>query len=561
MANNISRRAFIGLKRALAPAEETSPRGIFSGLEPYTGAWTDAEVRHLLRRTTFSVKQAHLDLLKNMTISKAVDTLLEEQAALPAPVNSYTGYSYEENGKTHTVTDPKVALGATWVNAEFDLEVEFWRNMSLKGWWLRSMLEQSPSIHEKMTLFWHNHIPIQMLEVYNARLSYRYLLNLRSNALGNFKTLVKDVTIAPAMLYYLNGTHNEKWQPDENYARELQELFCVGKGPNSKFTEEDVQAAARVLTGWKADWNTQTVYFNNNVHDTDDKQFSSFYNNTVIKGKTGQDGKKELDELLDMIFANDEVALFVCRKLYRFFVHAKIDAVTEENIIKPLAAIFQQNNYNIKPVLEKLLKSQHFFDNLNRSVLIKTPIDLALGLCREFNVKFPEPSNHLIYFTTMNSIYWWLEGMNMGLGEPPNVAGWPAWYQQPQYDRSWISTSSIAKRADNTNNMIYWGYGDNVANFTKIDEFEFTKSLKKAADVNELIKEVLERMFPFSIGEPVKKHLKSLLLYNQTNEQYWTNAWNDYLQNPTDEMKINNVRWRIKPFYQYLLQLEEYQLH
>jgi uncharacterized protein (DUF1800 family) len=296
MTNNISRRAFIGLKKALLPAEETLPRGVLSGLDPYTGVWTDAEIRHLLYRTTFGTKPAHIALLKNMSPSQAVDLLLQEQAVLPAPVNNYSGAKYEDAGVMKTITDPNVPLGQTWINANYDNEVEFWRNMSLKGWWLQSILGQEPSIHEKMTFFWHNHIPIQFLEVYNARLSYRYLLNIRSNALGNFKTLVKEVTISPAMLYYLNGTYNEKWDPDENYARELQELFCIGKGPNSQYTEDDVKAAAKVLTGWKADWNTNATYFNANVHDEGDKQFSSFYNNTVIKGKSGQSGKDELDD-------------------------------------------------------------------------------------------------------------------------------------------------------------------------------------------------------------------------------------------------------------------------
>jgi hypothetical protein len=252
--------------------------------------------------------------------------------------------------------------------------------------------------------------------------------------------------------------------------------------------------------------------------------------------------------------------MFLCRKLYRFFVYAQIDATTEDNIIKPLAALLRKSNYEIKPVLEKLLKSQHFFDVQNRACMIKTPLDLVLGICREFDVKFPEPTDYKYHFIAMSYMYWTLEDMQCGIGDPPNVAGWPAWYQQPQLDRAWITTSAITKRAENSDMMIFWGYGPDEKHLSGIKEFEFTKALKNPSDVNSLISEVLSRMFPFEVNDEVKKHLKSLLLYNQTNEQYWTDAWTDYLKTPTDEMKINNVRLRLRPFYQYLMQMDEYQL-
>jgi hypothetical protein len=108
--------------------------------------------------------------------------------------------------------------------------------------------------------------------------------------------------------------------------------------------------------------------------------------------------------------------------------------------------------------------------------------------------------------------------------------------------------------------MIFWGYSPDKDHLSGINEFEFTKSLKNPSNVNSLIDEVLARLLPFEVNNDVKKHLKSLLLYNQTNDQYWTDAWADYLKTPTDEMKINNVRWRLRPFYQYLMQMEEYQL-
>ena len=141
--------------------------------------------------------------------------------------------------------------------------------------------------------------------------------------------MVNGVTKNAGMLIYLNGDKNAKTAPDENYARELQELFTLGKGPGSKYTEADVKAAARVLTGWRVERFGVTSYFDATRHETGDKVFSSFYNDTTIKGKSSAAGANETDELVDMIFQQNEVAMYLCRKLYRYFVYYDIDTTTE----------------------------------------------------------------------------------------------------------------------------------------------------------------------------------------------------------------------------------------
>ena len=241
------------------------------------------------------------------------------------------------------------------------------------------MLEQDRNIHEKMTLFWSSHLVVQSWAVFIATLTYNYQDKLRQNALGNFKDLVKIITLDPAMLLYLNGAANIRTQPDENYGRELQELFCIGKGKNSGYTEDDVKAAARVLTGWSLDFDTLETKFYPFLHDDRDKQFSAFYGNTTVKGRSFNSGKDEIDDMLDMIFDTNEVALFLCRKVYTYFVYSEIDDFTEQNIIVPLAEIFRSSNYEIKPVLDSLFKSEHFFDAMNIGALIKSPIDMNVG--------------------------------------------------------------------------------------------------------------------------------------------------------------------------------------
>jgi Protein of unknown function (DUF1800) len=571
MPSILSRRAFMGLKRALEQPENVEERGIMTGLDPYTPSLNEKEISHLLRRTMFGVTPNDVAVFKGMNASQAVDLLLKTSPAPAPPINnydeSYQDYvgTNDQDKKLVTLNIPEkpdkyVKLGETFVGAKYDDNTEYHRNMSMKGWWMNNIINQAPNIHEKMLFFWHNHVPIQMLLVYNASFSYKYYSTIRTNALGNFKTLMKELTLDPAMLFYLNGTYNEKWAPDENYGRELQELFCFGKGPGSKYTEDDVKAAARILTGWKSQYDLPITYFKADVHDTGDKQFSAFYGNKKITGQTGDNGKKELDEMLDMMFSVDELGMHVCRKLYRFFVYAQIDAATEATIIKPLADLFKKSNFEIMPVLAKLLKSEHFFDSLNRGVQIKTPVEFVADICRNFKVKLPKSTDYANSYLTFASMYYWTSDMLLGIGDPPNVAGWPAWYQKPALDRYWINTSSLAKRGQNTDTMLYWGYGTWYKHEAGIDAIAFTKTLKDPSSVQGLISEMTARMSISVLDPTIAVQLKNILTYNQAQEYYWTNAWNEYLAAPTDDMKINNIKWRLIDFYRYLFQLEEYHL-
>jgi uncharacterized protein (DUF1800 family) len=570
MPKMMSRRAFVGLKRALEPVEEMPPRGVLSGLDPYTGTFGDSEIKHLLRRTMFGATQKDIAFFKGKTATQAVDFLLQSVAAPAPPINNYSVMYQDYKGtndqdKVLTTfelapTDKYVKLGETFINAQYDENTEYYRNISLKGWWLDNAIHQQPNIAEKLLLFWTNHIPIQMLMVYHASFSYKYLTTLRTHSLGNFKKMVRDITTDPAMLFYLNGTFNEKTAPDENYARELQELFCVGKGPGSKYTEDDVKAAARVLTGWKSLYNQPLSYFQAPAHDTTDKQFSAFYNNTVIKGRLGNDGAQELDDMLDMIFNTNEVSKHICRKLYRFFVYSQIDDTTEQLIITPLADLFKKGNYEIKPVLEKLLKSQHFFDVLNQGAMLKSALDYTIGLCREFDVPFPAATDYANYHNTYASMYYWNSDMLMAIGDPPNVAGWPAWYQKPALDHYWINTASLPKRGQNADTMLYWGYGTWFKHEGGMNVLDYTKKIPNAENPVALVEFLCQKMSVLPLSKETKDALRNILTYNQAQDYYWTNAWNAYLAAPTDVMKINDVKWRLSSLYQYLFQLEEYQL-
>jgi uncharacterized protein (DUF1800 family) len=521
----------------------------FNGtLSPYAGPWTAIEATHLLRRTGFGVKQADLDSVLSMDMEAAVEQILDVPATLPAPpINNYNGPDF---------TDPNVPSGETWINQPYEGDAEGYRIESWRGWWYQQMMDQGTSIRERLTLFWHNHFATQTEIVFWGRAAYQMNQTLRAGALGNFKNLVKQVTLDPMMLLYLNGFLNSKLDPDENYARELQELFTIGKDNPDHYTEDDVVAAARVLTGWKVNFDTCANYQWPIDHDFSDKQFSAFYGNQVIQGNGNLE--IELDALLDMIFEKNEVAEYLCRKLYRWFVYYKIDATTEQNIIQPLAAIFRQNNYEIKPVIETLLKSEHFFEAAQSGCHIKTPTDIVIGNLRTYNTTIPGTT---LYDNFVMKYYltYFMSEMKMLPGDPPGVAGWQAYRQIPLYYRIWINGDTLRIRNLFTDIMAgYYLETDNDRLY--FDLPAFVSQFPDVANPVALVSRVTTLLFPKQLSVSKQFVLKSILLSGLPNDSYWTTAWQDYLNNPTDPMAFEVVNSRLLAMHAYMMRLPEFQL-
>jgi hypothetical protein len=547
----MNRRDFFTLKRRAA-ASSYKPfaglRQINAGLAPYTGTWTTKEVAHLLKRTMFGAKKADIDYFRAMSPSAAVDALLNVSATMPdPPLKFYSGEGSNDG----------VAAGATWVNTvSTDGGVNGNRINSFKQWWMGQMINQDRTIREKMTLFWHNHYATEASIIENGRLAYLSNNLYRQNCVGNFKTLTRAVTLDAGMLRYLNGEKNIKQAPDENYARELQELFTLGKENNPNYTEEDVQAAARVLTGWTINATDETVSFNAAQHDTGSKVFSSFYGGATIAPGTGD---AELDALLNMIFAKTmEVSEFIVKKLYTWFCYYTItpDAVT--NVIKPLAQQLVAGNWEIKPVLATLLKSEHFFEALTQGCLIKSPLELMVGMLREFDVVFPtDPAaqyNMWDYLVNQASL------MQQNPGDPPSVSGWPAYYQVPMFYEMWVNHDTITKREKFQDQLILMGYTRSGATI-RIDPVAFTRSLPNPADPNALINDALDILYRVPLSDTSKAAIKTqALLTGQTQDYYWSNAWNAYIAAPTDPMALQAVQTRLQSLYKYLMNLAEYQL-
>lgn len=518
------------------------------GLTPYTGPWTKAHAAHLLRRATFGIKKEHLDQYTAFAnAADAVDAILSPPPLPDPPVNNYNNPEF---------TDPFIASGETWTDAIPLPDNEGYRIESWRGWWLKQVVRSGADIREKMTMFWYNHFPVQADIVFEGRALYRYNNLLRSNALGNFKELVRSVTIEPAMLYFLNGYLNEAGAPDENFARELQELFTVGKESTHTYTEDDVRAAARVLTGWRINSFTGTSFFYEPGHDKGNKQFSSFYNNTVIEGQV--DGAAELDALLDMIFRKEEVATFICKEIYRFFVYYKIDQTVENEVIAPLAQIFRDHNYDIRLLMRTLLLSEHFFDAYNKGCYIKTPLDLTVGTMRNFVMDeiYPEPYDEWVIMLYLN---YYNNELLMLLGQPPNVAGWPPFRQSPGYYRNWISGATMRNRSVFTDVLSVYSFNGGNASI-KINHIATAAQFTDPGEPNVLIEELLSMMLPMEIPAEKKLFMKSILLSGQTNDYYWTEAWDAYIADPTNQMAAETVWIRLMFLHKYIMNLAEYQL-
>ncbi len=424
------------------------------------------------------------------------------------------------------------------------------------------MINQERNILEKLTLFWHNHFSTEAVEYGLGTWAHQHSNLFRQFALGNFKAMVRAVTLDQAMLRYLNGYLNTNSAPDENYSRELQELFTLGKENNPNYTEDDVKAAARVLTGWRINNTNGTVFFDLNRHDKDNKNFSSFFGNTVITGRNSADaGDLELDDLLNMIFSKSvEVSEFIVKRIYTWLCYYTIDANTETTVIKPLAQIFRDNNWEIKPVLSALLKSDHFFDPLNQGCLIKSPIELLVGLCREFNVVFPVSTDYVNAYNMWNYMRNQSATMQQNLADPPSVSGWPAYYQIPQFYEMWINSDTLPKRNRWTDILIGNGFTQN-GNRLVIDAVAFTKTLSNPGDPNILINDALDVLYRVPLSDASKQIIKEqILLGNQAQDYYWTNAWMAHIAVPTDTAAYNIVNTRLKDLYKYLMNLAEYQL-
>jgi hypothetical protein len=329
---------------------------------------------------------------------------------------------------------------------------------------------------------------------------------------------------------------------------------------------------------------TRFSYWN---HDSSDKQLSSFYGNKIIRGRSREDGAEELDELIDIIFENQEVSFYISRRLYQFFVYPEIDSSAEENIIKPMAQKFRDTNYSLIEPLKLLLKSKHFFDSNNFNSLIKSPIEFVYGCLKSLKLhqedfyeqienekyingtrytytipnKFSNPLSREYYF--YNSFSGRLRDQGCLFGEPPSVSGWPPYYQSPVYDLFWINSKTISNRAK-FGQAFEWnwgmGYDESKDSFIalKVDYSKIIDEMGDPDNLERVVDQFLENFLTVQIGSQQKNDLMDVIL-NGVSSNHYTEIYQRYKNDPNNQNKedLNN---RFKKFISRLFVMSEIHL-
>ncbi|MFN7119277.1 MAG: DUF1800 family protein [Saprospiraceae bacterium] len=535
-----------------------SPPTDAAGLTPYGGAWGFEQAAHLLRRSMFGPNLAQIQWSVEKGLNATVDKLFEKITLPEPPLNSY--YS----------SDPNVPVGATWIRAPYNAatlvkEISY-RELSLFGWTFNLILKEGMSIQEKLTLFWHNHFAINEIE--DPKYLYRYITLLRSNAWGNFRQLTKDITIDPAMLRFLDGHRNTKSAPNENYARELLELFTIGKGKlvqegdYTNYTEQDVKEIAKIMSGWKEDGFTMDnggvieVKFDPTRHDTSTKKLSHRFNNKEIPNM----GDKEYAYVIDLIFQKKETARHICRRLYKWFVFYDITAETEANVIDPMAQILMENNFEIKPALQALLKSEHFYNKANVGAMIKHPIDLVMSVLKPMHVTISSELDKL--YNSGYALYGACKLMQMKYYFVPQVAGWSAYYLGPGYYRNWVNASTLPLRMKFADAVASDGYSAFNGNGKKMvaDVLGFVAKLEFPDDPNVVVESFTRALLPWALPQRELDILKGILLGGLPDYE-WSVEYNAYAGNVTNSKLATAIANKLKALLRAIYSMAAFQLH
>lgn len=382
------------------------------------------KIKHLYWRAGFGMSPAEWEKNKKASITQAVNQLFKKAEQAKEVDEIYSNLSKD---KIQSLSkEEKKAL------RKKERQLVFKQNAN----WVKRMGDPAESaLLEKMCLFWHGHFACITK---SGTLAHRQLKTIRQHTLGSFRDLAQAMAKDVSMIRFLNNQQNRKQTPNENFARELLELFTIGRG---HYTEHDVKEAARAFTGWSSDLSGAFV-------------FRKFQHDHGIKTFMGKSGNFNGEDIIDMILDQEETAEFITRKIYRFFVNDKVDEIQ----VQKLAAVFYNSDYNIGKLMRTIFISDWFYDAPNRGVKIKSPIELIAGIIRTLNVNFKDD-------LTLPFIQ---KALGQVLFNPPNVAGWPG-------GKSWIDNSTLMLRL----NLVTYLFQATDVNFKVKEEFE-AKSKNKA---------------------------------------------------------------------------------
>jgi len=567
-----------------------------ASLTKISGVLGSTLAAHLLRRATFGPTLSQIDQFAGYTADEALDLLLDDSAEDPLPpLDSVTGQTW---------VDPAGLAGPAHAgsgNSEQDVLFTYFQA------WHMDVMRQAPlTMKERITWFFHTHLPARWTEINSSEAIYYQNCLFRHYAYGSFKDLFKKICVDNAMLRYLDGYSNRKNSPNENFAREMFELYSIGKGAQieegdySHYTEDDIKAATKVLTGWTLDETFSYLDPDTGLpagimqshtqgdppvdlateHDPEEKTFTSKFGGQVIQPAELVDGFPtveaaygELDEMIEMIFSQKETARFIARKLYRFFVYHFISDEVEQDVIDPLAQVLIDQDYSLIELLKVLLKSEHFFDsddavkeNDHVGALIKSPVDMFSGLFRMFDIGFADRNTEVTaFYSDMAYVVSKLEDQGLNFYEPFEVAGYPAYHQIPGYNRNWITTYALAHRYQTAGILMKTLDQDSERGFQLdvVDWVENSGMITDPGDAAELMDVLVKMLFAVELNQERYDYFLYTVFLDYSGEDLtyarglWRSEWNDYQSSGIE----TTVRSLLERLLSALIETPEFQLY
>ncbi len=396
--------------------------------QPSSQTWNRDEVRHLLGRISFAVDENQVTQLEALSRGEGIDRLLTEARQAPSPkppgwvkspwVNTerrYKDTTPEEFRKMHGMT-----------NGRYSREIT-----DLRRWWLDEMISTAVPLREIMTLFWHGHFASSIEKVLISQAMYQQNVTQRQYALGNYREFLREMTLDPAMLVYLDLEDSDRVKPNENYARELYELFALGHG---NYSQQDIMETARALSGLRLDAAPGVELSGRETDPELNRRFSRDGLIPQLVAERHDDGQKTLfgrtgdlglDEVIFLTANHPACGRFLAGKLVRFFAVSD----PQGRVQAQMAAEFQASQGEIASMLRVMFTSQEFYSAESRAKLIKSPIKLLVGVARQL----------VLDVTITSGINRYLAALGQGLFSPPNVKGWPG-------GETWISAGTLALR-------------------------------------------------------------------------------------------------------------------
>ncbi len=367
-----------------------------SALLPFRGRWTPRDAAHLLRRAGFGGTPSEIAGVAAMGMERAVDTLMQLPAAekLAPPGGLFDAVAFlEEHGGLRALRNNEAERLKLFKQIR---KGEFRSLLALQQWWLQRMLDGASPLQEKMTFYFHGHFTTASLQKnVTAKMTFDQNQLFRRFALGNLRDLTKAVSSDPAMLLYLDNARNNKTHPNENYARELMELFTLGLGA---YSEEDVRQAARAWTGYEVFPLRGVARYNPRKHDDGIKRF------------LGRTGNFDGNDIVDIIFEQPQCARFWATSLLNAFLYND----PEEGLVSATASLLRANDFELRPVLGTLFRSNAFYSTRAYRALVKSPVEFLVGAHKAVGIARIDPRSRPA-----------LRAMGQVLFSPPNVAGWP----------------------------------------------------------------------------------------------------------------------------------------